>query len=330
MNPDESKGSDRSNYAVSSLQAESVTGSAPAILEHIACDLCGTPEYHVRYRKPDDYLWLDQFEYPVVECVSCGLVYLNPRPTQEAMTRFYDTDYHEGRETEEQRKRYEQQLKLLPALSDENVLDIGCARGDFLSYLLEQAPNVRAVGVDAFSNRVSNSKIEFHQTLLPAYAAEIKGECFDLITAWAVIEHVHEPSAYFAAVHRLLKPGGSFIFLVTNSESWYGRRAFIEDVPRHTYHFSESTVMKYSIKHGFRECRCIFNDDIFDGRGFGTFRYSFARWGGETWEKMYFKKVPLIARLLGMAGRQLDRIIFRSHWEARLRKSGIMIVEFRK
>jgi uncharacterized Zn finger protein len=52
-------------------------------LEHVDCDLCGSADYKIRYRKSDNWLWLNYFEYPVVECPGCGLVYVNPRPPFE-------------------------------------------------------------------------------------------------------------------------------------------------------------------------------------------------------------------------------------------------------
>jgi 2-polyprenyl-3-methyl-5-hydroxy-6-metoxy-1,4-benzoquinol methylase len=45
--------------------------------------------------------------------------------------------------------------------------------------------------------------------------ANLKESSFDIVTAWAVFEHLHNPSDYFFEVQKVLKPGGKFIFLVT-------------------------------------------------------------------------------------------------------------------
>ena len=67
-------------------------------LEHVPCDLCGSTSYGVRYRKPDNWLRSTLFEFPVVECDGCSLVYVNPRPTMAAMAGLYPDGYHDGRD----------------------------------------------------------------------------------------------------------------------------------------------------------------------------------------------------------------------------------------
>jgi len=52
------------------------------------------------------------------------------------MEAFYPTNYHHGRDSKEFARRYAVQKTFLPDISGKRVLDIGCVRGDFLSYLL--------------------------------------------------------------------------------------------------------------------------------------------------------------------------------------------------
>ncbi|HOF00469.1 MAG TPA: hypothetical protein PK385_02480 [Spirochaetota bacterium] len=67
-----------------------------------------------------------------------------------------------------------------------------------------------------------------------------------------------------------------------------------------------------------------------DGRGTGTFYYKFLFKSGGNWQKIYFKKLNIIQKIAGRIGYYFDKIIFNSHWEAKNKKSGIMIVEFQK
>ena len=151
------------------------------IFEHVACDCCGEKDYKLRYRKPDNWLWVNQFEFPVVECVKCGLVYVNPRPTQESMRAYYPKDYHDSRDSEGHVKRYSIQTEFLPKLSDEKVLDIGCASGDFLHFLKELNPNIKSYGVDFYSDKVNYKDITFVNKELPDCG--FKDNEFDLVTA---------------------------------------------------------------------------------------------------------------------------------------------------
>ena len=298
------------------------------ILEHVDCDLCGCSKYQTIYRKPDNWIWPNQFEYPVVKCIDCGLVYVNPRPIQEEMSKFYPKEYHEDRDKQEWLDRYKVQTEYLPELKNEKILDIGCAEGDFLIYLKKIYPLIRLYGADPFSKWVKSDAITFKNDLLPQ--ARFNDNEFDIITAWAVFEHLNNPSEYFAEVYRILKKGGRFIFLVTNSESLYGQKAYCEDVPRHTYHFSKETLNKYAAKYGFQMANCSYDDRIWDGRGTGTFYYAIQNFLGVTWEKRYYNDINACQRKMGHLGRLIDKLVFNSNWEARKQKSGIMIVEFIK
>ncbi len=297
-------------------------------LEHVSCDLCEHNEYRIRYRLPDMWLWVNQFEFPVVECTNCGLVFVNPRPTQESMSLYYPQDYHEDRNSEEHQVRYKNQAKFLPNLNNKKVLDIGCARGDFLGYLIKVYPTMTPYGVDYFSDKVNYKEINFFNKLF--FECSFDDNFFDVIVSFAVFEHLHEPSLYFEESSRVLKDNGELVILVTNSESLYGKKAKIEDVPRHTYHFSEKTLARYGEKYGLALEEVHYDDAIFDGRGKGTFRWMVSDYLKITYEDYYFKKINRLKRIFLRGASLIDKVIFATHWEKRKRQSGIIIAKFVK
>jgi hypothetical protein len=148
--------------------------------------------------------------------------------------------------------------------------------------------------------------------------------------SWAVFEHLHNPTSYFHEARRVLKRGAKLIILVTNSNSMYGRYAFAEDVPRHTYHYSPSTLRRYGEKVRLALRAVDFRDDVFDGRGIGTFRFLLGRAFGFTWEKSMLNELQMHHRIAMRMGGILDRIIFATHWEARLGLSGVMVATYEK
>lgn len=298
------------------------------LLEHIPCDLCGSEKYKVRYTKPDNWLRGTLYQFPVVECLDCGLVYVNPRPTLESMAAFYPADYHHGRDSEEFARRYTVQKTMLPDTSGKRVLDIGCARGDFLSYLLNTGSVFEPNGVDAFSTGVIDKRICFANDLFTRVGYE--SDYFDLIMAWAVFEHLHRPIEYFSEAAKVLRPQGHLIILVTNSESLYGQYAFSEDVPRHTYHYSKKTLVRYGEKVGLKLKAVEYRDDIFDGRGFGTFRFLAGRSVGFTWEKFMLNRLGINHRIAMRIGSIVDKLVFKPHWEAFIGRSGIMVATYEK
>lgn len=297
-------------------------------LEHVPCDLCGADKYLERYRKPDNWLFLSQFQYPVVECTTCGLVYVNPRPAADDTACFYPPGYHDGRNDEKHIERYALQYSFIESYRFRTVLDVGCARGDWLDYIRQRSPGAELHGVDAFSDSVNPDSIHFQNTLLTDAALETG--YFDLVTAWAVLEHVHNPLAYFEVVSRVLKKGGKFVFLVTNSESCYGKRAYCEDVPRHLYHFSEKTIARYAQKFHLEVGKTFYDDRFWDGRGTGTFHYGMGKLFGANWNLISLKRLTFWQKVAMRIGSVLDKVVFYCHWEARLKRSGIAVYVLEK
>lgn len=297
-------------------------------LEYVTCDLCGSTDSIVRYRKPDNWLWLNMYEFPVVECINCGLVFLNPRPTFDEMGKYYPDNYHAGRDDELHLERYKNQFSYIKSCKAKKILDIGCARGDWLSFLGKTWPNAELVGVDAFSESVNNTNIHFIKEQL--FNASLPTAEFDLITSWAVMEHVHTPSAYFQAVSNALSSSGKFIFLVTNSDSIYGKYAYKEDIPRHLYHFNESSLKQYAEKHGMILESISYDERFWNGTGRGMFRLALGRISGVTWLKMRDKNLNMFQKIMTFVGSSIDRVVFSIQWESWIRRSGIIVVVFGK
>jgi len=55
------------------------------IMEHVNCNLCDSKEHKI-FKKINDY--------QLVKCKQCGLVYLNPRPSQQEIKKEYSAEYH--------------------------------------------------------------------------------------------------------------------------------------------------------------------------------------------------------------------------------------------
>lgn len=64
-------------------------------LEHASCDLCGADEPVVLFEQRDLLLGSDEPGFQVVRCTVCDLVYLNPRPTPDAMKHYYPRVYYD-------------------------------------------------------------------------------------------------------------------------------------------------------------------------------------------------------------------------------------------
>ena len=213
----------------------------------VVCNLCRRSNLRQVYRQPDVQFFPDRW-FDVVECMDCGLGFVNPRPTFEEIVEYYPSEFFSSFEHPSNLTRYLAQARFLNFANDispRRLLDIGCANGGFPRFMRDRGWSVE--GVEVSPNAKSIDDFPVHRMDFSVFP--LNEPTFDAITAWAVFEHVHDPMRYFKKAAQILKPGGRLIFLVTNFKSLSSRALFREDVPRHLYFFTKETVEGY-----FREC----------------------------------------------------------------------------
>lgn len=301
--------------------------AAGVALERVACNLCGGRDHALLYRKPDTRYWTSAQEFDAVRCRGCGLGFVNPRPTREAMRAFYPPRFYERRGVEDEGARYERQARYLDGLPPGRVLDIGCAGGAFLKVLAERG--WQPSGMDLFeSGNEHGFPLRYGDLPALAYPADH----FDAVTAWAVFEHLHDPAAYFREVGRLLRPGGRFVCLVTNLRSVWSRLAYGEDIPRHLYFYSPATLRRYAALGGLRVRRIEYSTEIFPPDSTDVFRVRLLRGLGYGWPEIHGRGAApgLDARALARAARLLGVVLMRPRLLAVLGLGGIVVATLEK
>ena len=233
-------------------------------METIPCNLCGSKSYAPAYEKPDDKYHPDE-TFTVVECHDCGLGYVNPRPSFEEMGRYYPQSFYEYFDSDDDivhEDRYAVEASYLEKTREEVpdplLLDVGCAKGHFPRFMMKRG--FRVEGVEPFSRAEINDFKVYRQAFDTLEGLENR---YDVVTAWAVLEHVHDPMRYFEKAAEVLKPGGRFVFLVTNFKSLASRHLFGEDVPRHLFLFTEDTVDRYVRRVGMELEQADFDKNIY-------------------------------------------------------------------
>ncbi|ARV15745.1 class I SAM-dependent methyltransferase [Polaribacter sp. SA4-12] len=125
-----------------------------------------------------------------------------------------------------------------------NILDVGAGTGDFLKICAANNWNVLGVEPSSDARNIAKEKgVVLKEDLL-----EIENQKFDVITLWHVLEHVEMLSDYISKLKELLSDNGRLVIAVPNHKS-YDAKYYKEfwaafDVPRHLWHFSQTSIHK--------------------------------------------------------------------------------------
>lgn len=110
----------------------------------------------------------------------------------------------------------EDQLSRLSGVSGKSVCDIGCGQGQLSVRLAETGANV--TGVDLSSEQLAYAKASSGQiTWVQDDAMNLSSlpdESFDYAVSSVMLMDVPDHRAVFSAAYRILKPGGSFIWVI--------------------------------------------------------------------------------------------------------------------
>jgi 2-polyprenyl-3-methyl-5-hydroxy-6-metoxy-1,4-benzoquinol methylase len=222
------------------------------------CDLCGSDQ-------PKLLLHSRNLDGPLVRCTSCGLHYVGSRrsgltfgagPASDVVERVRKANegFRNLRLEEEHRLgvlNAEWRLKILrEACSKGRLLEVGCARGDFLSVaknhfeVLGVEPNPELAASASRFARIHGDVIE-----------TLAERDFDIAASFHVIEHVDSPRSFVASMAERVRHGGVVVLETPNiggtpfkllGSRW---RQFI---PEHYYFFDPGTITRLLESNGLR------------------------------------------------------------------------------
>lgn len=299
------------------------------LLEEVSCDLCSSKSQKILYQMPDIRLRNFEEEYTVVECRECGHRFLNPRPTKESAGLLYPQDYYADREPEvaHHGQRYQRQMLFLPKTTG-RILDIGCAGGAWLK--VARSKGWQCFGTDFVETGYRQKDIDIRY----GYLSEIDypDNFFDVVTAWGVMEHIHEPSAYFKTIHRILKDGGQFIFMAPNGDSLWSRWAYGEDIPRHIHFFRPGVLKRYAKTYGFEVEKIEPTNKVYShpATARDMIRRRVMRKLGVSWPESFRRPANLGLKIISYFATALDFCLIHPRLEEKLGLCGNMLVIFKK
>ncbi len=91
------------------------------------------------------------------------------------------------------------------------VLEVGCARGQFIRSIKQYRPDIEAFGCDINTQALELNGQEDANISYSAGSAlslPFKDKCFDMVVIFDLLEHLEEPSLFLKEVHRVLRDNG--------------------------------------------------------------------------------------------------------------------------
>jgi 2-polyprenyl-3-methyl-5-hydroxy-6-metoxy-1,4-benzoquinol methylase len=237
------------------------------------CILCGKPPHHLVYQR-------EAWQY--FRCNGCGVVSLHPRPTPDDLLASYTT-YLPDRADEiaSWKKMIKPVVETAANLVDGHqhadgarLLDIGCGHGFFLEKMAQKGWTVEGIEVSGPGRNYAGKTLGLSVHSKPLEDMAFPEECFDVVTLFYVIEHVHDPGMILKEVFRILKPGGMVLLRWPHSTPVvkilgpFAQRLDIYHTPYHLYDFNPGAMQQLLGKSGFKEVQTMIGGFTLPGKRF--------------------------------------------------------------
>jgi SAM-dependent methyltransferase len=144
------------------------------------------------------------------------------------------------------RRAVDEEVRMLHAVAQGRLLDVGCGSGEWLSLMKNQGWRVEGVDFDANAVRVARERgLDVHCGSLDEQ--RFPDDTFNAVTLNHVIEHIPDPLGTLTECARILKPGGRLILFTPNVSS-LSHRVFKQhwrglEPPRHLHLFSPQSMI---------------------------------------------------------------------------------------
>lgn len=240
-------------------------------IEWVPCDLCGSLDYKILYLssfsekdfsakrfKSFTYANSDKARGNIVECLKCGLVYMNPRDKDvSSLYKDVEDEYYFSSK-EDRQATFERDLIQLEETNGvtltRRLLDVGCSYGFFLDVAKKRGWDVYGTELSAkqYAFAVKNHPKVYNLPLLECHFGR---NYFDVITLYDIIEHLPSPTLFLKQVNIILRPSGIIAITTPDLSSFPARitgKYWMNFVRMHLYYFHPRSITKLLEKCGFK------------------------------------------------------------------------------
>lgn len=260
----------------------------------IACPLCRGKNHQQLYKRDG---------FGIVECRSCGLVFVNPRLEVKKIRDHYDETYYQSKNSQDKTRYFDYNFrylkdkekkrfndifanleKFLP--SKGRLLDVGAATGFLVLEAQKRGWKAEGVEISKWAADYGKKTLKIKMFNGDLFKANYPKESFDAITMLDVFEHLEDPIKELKEAYRILKKGG-IIYIETINFDNFITKNIIKNKYKHmvpAYHliyFGRKQLREFFIKAKFEVLK-----EIFTSTSVGDYEYEGL--------KMYWQYLKLI------------------------------------
>lgn len=248
-------------------------------ISNFECNLCKCKSGKTipfRYKFKEKFLW-------GVKCDACELISIWPRPSNEEITEMYASDYFTGSDNQTHHMDvayvdllasddYSEGIKEIQKFTaNGNILDIGCATGNFLHALKKNGYTVKGIELSEYASEYGKKNFGIDIINKPydfnLLNHELLENHFDVILMGDVLEHFTNPTEAIELTHKILKPGGVAVIqlpgtlnLISSKIAFFiyrmiGSQKTMLIPPYHLTEFNAKTARRMFEKCGFNNIK---------------------------------------------------------------------------
>lgn len=247
----------------------------------VDCPVCDSPE--------KDRLYVSRLysdEVPVVRCRACGMLYQDPRPSDDDLPEMYDEKYWTGggaaegdyTYADERTKEPEVRLKADARLArieervrPGRVIEAGSSFGGFLAAARDRGWDPQGIDLSEYAAKHCREVRGIPVHLGPLETAPLPPGSARLFHMSEVVEHLPRPRVALAKIRELLEPDGLVVIGTANADS-LARRLRGDRwgyyMPGHLCFFGARHLVRLLRETGFDRIEVFHGDDHgrpFDG-----------------------------------------------------------------
>jgi SAM-dependent methyltransferase len=197
----------------------------------ISCPMCGNDKLNVLGEiEYEEKIFFSDIQIELVNipelarCTSCGTTVVQKCISPDEMKKLYSMGNSSKRWIAKEffSNKDPAVLKVIQKgiVKDDVVVDVGCNDGISLDELRSKF-GVKTIGIEYSESSQAALRQKGHAVYTSLN--ELPENSANLITAFDLIEHLHDPKAFLKDCHRVLVKGGRLLVVTGNQDSWLAR-----------------------------------------------------------------------------------------------------------